>query len=305
MNLRGLISDIQKFSIHDGPGIRTLVFMKGCPIRCLWCSNPESQVRHREIAFIEKNCIHCGECEKICQLEAIDPETFEIDRDICDNCGKCAEICPANAKKIIGKWYTIDELIEEVEQDRIFYKNTNGGVTVSGGEPIQQYKFVSRFLKRCQELNINTAIETCGYGKWEHLEKIVKYSNTIFIDIKHMDPKIHKKLTGKSNKLILQNIKKTSEIAPVIIRIPIIPGYNDSKRNISDTVLFAQELEKFNKIELLPYHSLGAYKYKWLGKRYRLNDLTYQTKKYIPVIREMIKSYDCKIEIMSNWYVEK
>jgi pyruvate formate lyase activating enzyme len=279
--------------------------MKGCPLRCLWCSNPESQSHHEEIAFIEKNCVHCGECAEICPLGAIEPETFEIDRNICDNCGKCAEICPADAKKIMGKWYTIDELIEKVEQDRIFYRNSDGGVTISGGEPSLQYKFVSSFLKKCQGLNINTTIETCGYANWDHLEAVVKYSDHVFFDIKHMDPQIHKKLTGKSNKLILQNLRKMSSLAPVIIRIPIIPGYNDSKENITDTVLFVQELEKFDKIELLPYHSLGAYKYKWLGKRYGLNDLTNQAEKYIPKLKEMIKSYDCKIEIMSSWYAEK
>ncbi len=303
-NVKGLISDIQKFSIHDGPGIRTLIFMKGCPIRCLWCSNPESQNYHEEMAFIHNNCTLCGECAEICPLGAIERDTFEIDRDICDNCGKCAEICPANAKKLIGKWYTIDELIKRVEEDRIFYRNSDGGVTISGGEPALQYSFVSSFLKECQGINISTAIETCGYAKWEHLEAIVKYSDLVFFDIKHMDPEIHKKLTGKSNKLILHNAIKTSSIALTIIRIPIIPGYNDSKENIAATVRFVQKLKKFDKIELLPYHSLGANKYEWLGKIYELSDLSFRAESNFPKLKEMVNSLGCKIEIMTSWYTE-
>ena len=276
--------------------------MKGCPLRCLWCSNPESQSHHEEIAFLNKSCIQCGECAEICPLGAIEPETFEIDREICDNCGKCAKVCPADAKKLMGKWYTIDELIEKVEADRIFYRNSDGGVTVSGGEPSLQSKFVSSFLKECQGLNINTAIETCGYAKWEHLEAIVKYSDLVFFDIKHMDPEIHKKLTGKSNKLILQNAIKTSSTAPTIIRIPMIPDYNDSKENIDATVRFVQKLKKIEKIELLPYHSLGEYKYKWLGKSYELKDLSSQKEKLVAQLKAVIDGFGCKIEIMNNLY---
>ena len=304
-NEKGLISDIQKFSTHDGPGIRTLVFMKGCPIRCLWCSNPETQNHHEEIVFFQKNCIGCGECAEICPLGAIETETFKLDWDICDNCGKCAEICPVNSKKLIGKWYTVSELIKEVEADRIFYRNSDGGVTVSGGEPALQYKFVSSFLKKCQGLNLNTAIETCGYAKWEHLEAIVKYSDLVFFDIKHMDSEIHKNLTGKSNKLILKNAKTVSSIAPVTIRFPIIPGYNDTKKNLEATVSFVKTLKKVEKIELLPYHSLGEYKYKSLGKRYRLRNISLEEGKDIFKHKKLISSYGCKVEIIHSWYTQK
>ena len=163
-----------------------------------------------------------------------------------------------------------------------------------------QYKFVSRFLKKCQELNINTAIETCGYAKWAHLGKIVKYTDLIFMDIKHMDPKVHKNLTGKSNELILKNAQQTSIIAPMIIRIPVIPGYNDSRKNIADTVNFVKGLRKVEKIELIPYHSLGEHKYKWLGRRCMLEGLSSPTENHMKQLKEMINSYGCRVEITSS-----
>lgn len=301
---KGLVSDIQRFSIHDGPGIRTLVFMKGCPLGCLWCSNPESQNRTMEIAFVESNCIGCGKCYEVCGLDAIDEHTFEIDRGICDNCGKCVEVCPGNAKKMIGRWYCVPELIREVERDRIFYRNSGGGVTVSGGEPSLQHKFVSSFLKKCQELNLDTAVETCGYAKWEHLRPIIGYSNLVFFDIKHMNAEIHKRLTGRGNQLILENARKASLISPITIRIPVIPGYNDSVENIEATAEFARKLKNLNKIELLPYHSLGEHKYTWLGKQYQGKGISFEEGLDFLKYKESIESYGCKVEVQSSIYVE-
>jgi pyruvate formate lyase activating enzyme len=301
-NVKGLISDIQKFSLHDGPGIRTLIFMKGCPIKCLWCSNPETQRHHEEITFLQNHCMGCGDCVSICPVAAIDPGTFEINRDRCDNCGKCGDVCPANAKNRVGRWVTVDELIKKVESDRIFYRNSGGGVTVSGGEPSFQYGFVSRFLKACQEININTAIETCGYAKWEHVEAIVRFSDLVFFDIKHMDAGIHRELTGKSNTLILQNIVNTTAIAPVTIRIPVIPGYNDSKENITETVNFVRRLKNITKIELLPYHSLGAVKYEGLGRIYPLGRDAIAGAGHLSGLKQMIDGFDCPIEIVESWY---
>lgn len=298
---KGLIFDLQKFSIHDGPGIRTLIFMKGCPLRCLWCSNPESQNSFKEIIYLKNNCIQCKGCLIECPLGAINPETFEIDREICNNCGYCVKVCPVNAKKLVGTIYNIDELIKRVEEDRIIYRNSGGGVTVGGGEPVLQYKFVAEFLKECRRLNINTAIETSGFTKWEQLEEVLNHTDYLYFDLKHLNPDTHKKLTGQTNELILQNaLKANKKKTSMVIRIPIIPNYNDNKDNIRETARFVASMENPCKIELLPYHALGAYKYVWLGKKYLLDHLTSPHENEIEELTEIVKSIGCEVEILKT-----
>jgi pyruvate formate lyase activating enzyme len=273
-NDKGLIFNIQKFSIHDGNGIRTLVFMKGCPLRCLWCSNPESQSFLEEIMYIKKNCVLCGKCAIVCPENATDHEDYEIDRDRCTVCGACAEVCYANAKKKVGRWISVDELVSEIEKDRIFYRNSQGGVTIGGGEPIAQPGFVLRVLKECKRLNIHTAIETCGHSKWNKIERIFETVDQIFFDLKHMGKGEHKMLTGVTNRLILDNAKRVAGLnKDITFRIPLIPGYNDSEENIILTGRFVKGLmTPLNNIktEILPYHNLGSDKYASLGIAYGL-----------------------------------
>ena len=297
--LKGIIFDIQKYSLHDGQGIRTLVFMKGCPLRCLWCSNPESQGFHLEIGSLTKNCIGCGNCLEVCSQKAIRLSDFHIIRSQCNNCLKCADVCGAKAKEVIGMEVTIDELIEIVERDRIFYKNSGGGITVGGGEPTAQSDFVSAFLYTCRALNISTSIETCGFVTWDEMEKTARHADMVHFDIKHMDSKKHHMLTGVGNEIILENAEKLGAYKDIIIRVPIIPGMNDDTSNLIKTIGFASRLPKLTRVELLPYHNLGEGKYDWVGKKYLLKDIKTYSKEeregLIERINEIEHSIDIKI----------
>ena len=280
--LVGIITNIQRFSVHDGPGIRDVVFIKGCPMRCLWCSNPESQNGHPEIAFSKDRCIghkDCGWCLAVCPVSAIKPsedEKVNIDRVLCSNCGECVKVCPSKAIRLYGDVMAIGDVMKIIEEDRDFYLRSEGGVTVSGGEPLYQADFVCELLRNCQERAIHTAIETTGYGSWKDLENVCQYTDLVFFDIKHMDTRKHKEFTGVSNELILENIVKLSHSypnIPIVTRTPIIPTCNDSKENIEATASFLAEIESVTEYELLPYHAFGDPKYKQLGRKYSLSNL--------------------------------
>ena len=280
--LVGIITNIQRFSIHDGPGIRDVIFIKGCPMRCLWCSNPESQNGHSEIAFSKERCIgykDCGWCLALCPVSAIKPsqdEKIDINRELCSNCGECVKICPSKAIRLFGDNMTMGEVMKIIEEDSDFYWRSGGGVTVSGGEPLYQADFVCELLKICQQHAIHTAIETTGYGRWEDFAKVCQYVNLIFYDIKHMDTEKHKDFTGVGNELILANIINLSHAypdIPIVARTPVIPTCNDSKENIEATANFLREIKSVTEYELLPYHAFGDPKYKQLGRKYSLNNL--------------------------------
>jgi pyruvate formate lyase activating enzyme len=293
---KGMLLNIQRFSVHDGPGIRTLVFMKGCPLVCSWCANPESQSREPELGFFQSKCVQCGKCIEACPPGAITLSAggeIYTDRKICDNCGKCVEACSYEAREIAGEWVTVEYLLAEVEKDRDFYSNSGGGVTVGGGEPAYQPDFIREFLKQCQERWLHTAIETCGHTPWKNLVGILEYVDYILIDIKHMDPEVHKLITGVSNKLILSNIKKivSSQAKPIIIRVPIIPGLNDAETNIRSTAEFISGLGKAEGIELLPYHRLGISKYEQFDKPYPLRELIAPEVDYMKKLDDIIASY--------------
>ncbi len=299
----GVISALQRFSVHDGPGIRTLVFMKGCPLRCLWCGNPETQLNKKVISWRAARCSRCGECAKACPANAIKFSKRgqpRINRKSCAACGLCAEACPSGAMRVIGQKISVEELLSEIEKDIPFYRNSGGGVTVGGGEPTLQAQFVSVFLKKCKmELGINTAVETCGYARFDSLKQTIMEADLIYYDIKHVDSVKHHELTGVLNDLIIGNLRKISqEDRQIIIRIPVIPGYNDSEDSLRETGKLITGLGKsVKKVELLPYHNYGTSKYHELGRRYKLKSLEPPTKEQLLHLQSIIENFGIDTEI--------
>jgi len=300
LKLKGLIFDIQRFSVHDGPGIRTLVFFKGCPLRCLWCCNPEGQNPWPEIAYFEKECIKCYRCVAACPNNAIiiEPDgSLRTLKERCTNCGSCTKVCPTNARRLIGKWVTVDEVLKVVSKDMVFYRRGGGGLTLGGGEPLMQPEFARELLQRAKyEYGLHTAIETSMYSSPEVMLEVLKYVDFIFADIKHIDPESHKKLTGVDNRVILNNIRLcverfVSEGKEFVIRVPIIPTLNDQKENLLSIANFLKSLKADVKVELLAYHELGKFKYKALSREYPLErtGIKPPSKEYMQILKETLE----------------
>ena len=257
--LSAMIFDIERNSYVDGPGIRTTVFLKGCPLSCVWCHNPESQSFEKQMMFYKNKCIGCGKCREVC------PNHLKS----CDFCGKCELYCPADARKICGKEYTIDEVLKEIVKDKPFYENSGGGVTLSGGEPLAQYDFSLELLKKAKENGIHTAVETCGYAEKSKILEIAKYVDLFLFDCKETDPELHKEYTGFDNKIILENLKALSDAgSKIILRCPIIPGFNDRAEHFKGISEIADKFSGIEHIEIEPFHPLGESKYSALGRKY-------------------------------------
>jgi pyruvate formate lyase activating enzyme len=264
----GIIFNIQRYSIHDGPGIRTTVFLKGCPLSCFWCQNPESQAARPEILFDRNSCAACGQCIVACSSGAnwLQDDYARIDRGKCTGCGACVESCPTKARKLTGRYATVDEIMEEVLRDRKFYENSGGGITLSGGEPTWQTKFALQLLRRCKEEGLHTTLDTCGYVPWPSMQKLLEYSDIVLYDIKCLDATKHSKATGKPNNLILSNAQKIASHKEIWIRIPLVPGFNDSPEEVATIVRFAKRELGAVRIDLHPYNKLGESKYGRLDK---------------------------------------
>ena len=273
---KGLIFNIERFAVDDGPGIRTLVFFKGCNLHCSWCQNPESQKLGVEIIFHENKCAACGRCIELCPKDAVylDKEYGYLSNPAkCDGCGLCVKECYNSAREIVGSYYTVDELMSEIVKDVHFFEESGGGVTFSGGEPILQTEFLKAVLKECKLQGISTAIETAGYAAWSKFASIIDYIDLVFIDYKHFASDIHQKETGVSTDLIIENINRLKETGiDIIVRIPVIPEFNFNEETIKEMFLILSEYKNIKHIELLPFHILGKGKYKGLGRSYKFEN---------------------------------
>lgn len=295
----GTIFNIQKFSVHDGPGIRTTVFLKGCPLSCLWCHNPESQSTKKEILYDSKKCLQCRSCEAVCPSKAIRLENDQMitDMDKCVFCGKCKTYCMYEARDIAGKEYTIDEVLKVVLQDKIFYKKSGGGVTLSGGEPLLQIDFTQELLRRLKEEGIHTTVDTCGAVSFDALERAAQYTDLFLYDIKLMDDKKHMEYIGAANKIILDNLVKLSQIHDDInIRMPIIEGINADISNIEKTLDFLRHLN-IEKINLLPYHDFAKHKYYKLDRGYDEDSMSKPSDEKMNIYKELFEAAGYKVKI--------
>lgn len=284
----GIVFDVQRFSIHDGPGIRSTVFLKGCPLRCTWCQNPESQEKSPQMLIDPSKCGGCGRCIEVCPEEANElvGSCIKFDREKCILCGKCVTACPNEVRRISGKTMTVSQVVEEVLRDRKFYETSGGGVTISGGEVTFQADFAEAILRECKKSGLHTAIETCGYTRWHVLEQVLQYVDYVLYDIKQVNDTRHRSGTGVSNELILENAVRTAKLKPVKVRVPLIPGFNDSKQDVREIASFVATLGEDVELELLAYNPLGEGKHERLGMA-RVEHKQVQSDEYLAELRAL------------------
>ncbi len=278
--MKGTVLHLEKMAQFDGKGMRTVVFLKGCPLRCQWCSTPESQKLSPQLGYDTERCTGCESCVTICPKDAIRPtedgQRVQTDPDRCDLCFECVTVCPEKARKGYGREVNCPQILEEIEKDDIFFFHSGGGVTISGGEPLIQIDFVKAVLAGCKERGIHTAIETSGHVSWEKFLAILPLIDAILIDVKTYDSERHEELTGHGNERIISNIRRIDQSdfpIDLYIRIPLVPGINDSEDNLLATVEFCKELKKFKELHILPYHRLGVTSYRFLNMNYPLQKI--------------------------------
>ena len=278
---KGLIFDIKRFAIHDGPGIRTTLFFKGCPLRCDICHNPESQRFEKELMVRRNLCISCGECAAACRSGAL--ESGRLNRDLCTSCGSCADVCPSGALELLGRELTVAEALEEIERDLVFYDESGGGVTFSGGEPLAQLNFLLRLLKSCKKRKIHTVVDTSGFAPNEVIKRVAEYVDLFLYDLKVIDNEKHLEFTGESNREILDNLRWLLENGKKVrVRFPFAPGSTGGdERNVRALADFLRNLKSKPIIDIMPYHAAGVLKYKRLNRPYKSSELKPPSEKQI------------------------
>ena len=271
-----MLFNIQRCSNHDGAGLRTTVFLKGCPLRCAWCANPESQSFRPEVMEATARCVGCMACREECPARAIEPDETgypRIRRELCRRCFHCAEVCYAESKHVVGNEMPVEELFREIEKDRVFFSRSGGGVTFSGGEPLAQPELLTAIAKRCHDSGIHVMLESCGCAEYDRFAPALDYVDAMYFDVKHVDPEAHRRITGADNRLILENLRRIAARVPVTVRTPVVPGYTDGDDNIAGIAAVVRDTPGVQDYELLAYHDLGRSKYTALGRPYALAEV--------------------------------
>ncbi len=297
----GLISTVQKYSTKDGPGIRSTVFFKGCPLGCLWCSNPELIRSQPDLLYTREKCERCGTCTEVCPKKALafnEDGYISVIRDLCDGCGDCVETCPNSALELIGKLVSVDELSKELLKDRVFYQTSSGGVTFSGGEPLWQSGFVAQVARCMKAEGIHTALDTAGDVGWCHFEEVLDSIDLVLFDVKFASRELHRQFTGRENDLISANLQLLSKLkVPLHIRLVMIPGINDTESEIRARMEIVKSLKSVEQVDILPYHRYGAGKYARLELEYPLMEMEEYQPDRIAEISSLISNYGFRITI--------
>ena len=302
-SIQGLLLDIDKFASHDGPGIRTTVFLKGCPLSCVWCHSPESRLSAPELLYQSERCNGCHLCIETCPRNALsmghwgERDVAVLDSSQCNTCGKCVEVCYPGALKLAGKTVSVGDLVSQVEKDLPFFRSSRGGVTLSGGEPARQFEFSYNFLLGCQERGIHTALETTGYARWDVMSALASVADLLLYDVKFIDEGLHHRYTGVPNRLILDNLRKLAKNNHEIhVRVPCIPGVNDSVQQIRATAQFVAEIG-IESIVLLPYNGAAGAKYEWIGLAFELEGKETQSDEYMSQLADLCRQEGLSAQI--------